>query len=576
MAKRDFRYQRKEKRKMTSRKTTGSLLAMTLLSTFALAYFPLTATASPATLVWLTHWTEPGETAFWDAVIAKYEADHPDVDIQRDAVEFDALYQTIMMRHAAGEDPDIIHQHAMWVPTFANWRTHILAIPDPIVQQDIKDNWKPSTVEGTTYNSIVWGYPTEFNSWALVYDREVFNRRIAELSLPDKATLKGVLDMLEADTPLSYKNLTDAAKLLTKWSTSITQTGFCPFIEGMPEEQRFQFLSLLSSNGGDYVDLAVPEAVFDSTSGYEVMQLYHDLGYVIDTDTTLPGLQPVYDPLNIPDYWWQAWIDETIGMIILPTWMTYVRDAMDVNFDHLGIAPIPIGPSGTESKSMTYNWVNTVSQRAVDKADGTAEAAWAFLQWLNSPKTSGSVATVDGRPIPLGQDVSVMGDFLIYDSIVPSRKSDITNGKVGKTAPGVPLTDDFWFSDFIKFGSPPYGKGDRYFLKGEQAQYQIGLMFERVTLLGEDPITAVNDVADAIGDLAPPNPDILTMAGDVNINGVVEVSDAVSLIVDWGATPAVPKWNRGRSEIYADIPPVIDISDATILSVNYGKVGGSI
>jgi len=497
-------------------------------------------------------------------------------------VEFDALYQTIMMRHAAGEDPDMIHHHAMWIPTFANWRTKILAIPDPSVQQYVTANWKPATVSGSTYKNIVWGYPTEFNSWTLVYNKKVFNDRIAELSDPDKTTLKNVFDKLEAEavpeTALSYTELTNAAKLLTKWEAGrITQTGFCPFIEGMPEEQRFQFLSLLSSNGGDYVDLSVPEAVFDNTKGYEVMQLYHDLGYVIDIDDNpANGKQTVYDPLNIPDYWWQAWIDETIGMIIQPTWMTYVRDAMGANFDHLGIEPIPIGPSGTESRSMTYNWLNTVSQRAVDKADGTAEAAWAFLQWLNTPKDSGSIGTVDGRPIPLGDDVSVMGDFLIYDSIVPSRTTDLTNGRVGDAAPGVPLTDDFWFSEFIKFGSPPYGKGDLAFLKGEQAQYQIGLMFERVTLLGDNPTTAVNDAAKAIGDLALPNPDILTMAGDVDINGVVEVKDAVDLIVDWGATPSVPKWNRGRSEIYADVPPSIDISDATILSVNFGKVGGSI
>lgn len=564
---------------MTLRKTTASLLAMTLLSTFALAYFPLIATASPIKIVWLTHWTEPGETAYWDAVIAKYQTLNPDVIIQRDAVEFDALYQTIMMRHAAGEDPDIMHHHAMWIPTFANWRTMILSVPDPTdVQQYVKDYWTPATADGSTYKNIVWGYPTEFNSWALVYNREVFNRRIAELTGTDKTTLQNVLAKLEADTPLSYTELTDAASLLTKWDTTgITQTGFVPFVEGMPEEQRFQFLSLLASNGGDYVDPAVPEAVFDSTSGYEVMQLYHDLGYVIDTNTTMAGLQTVYDPMNIQDYWWQAWIDETIGMIIQPTWMTYVRDASEANFNHLGIAPIPVGPTQyvidpTASRSMTYNWVNTVSQRAVDKADGTAEAAWAFLRWINEPKSENYI-TVEGVGRPVGDQVSLMGDYLIYDSIVPSRQSDLDNGEV---APDVPLTNDFWFEQFIKFGSPPYGKGDVAFLKGEQAQYQIGLMFERVTLLGDNPTTAVNEAAKAIGDIADPNPDILTMAGDVDINGIVKVADAVWLILDWGATPTSAKWNRGRSDIVEDIPAAINAGDATILSVNFGKVGGSI
>jgi len=569
---------------MTLRKTTASILAITLLSTFALAYFPLTATAQVTKLVWLTHWTEPGEVAYWDAVIAKYQELHPDIIIQRDQVEFEALYQTIMMRHAAGEDPDIIHQHAMWIPTFANWRTNILSVPPtaPIdIQQFVKDNWTPATVNGSTYKDIVWGTPTEFNSWALVYNKVVIQNRINELTGDDRTFLQGVYDKLEADDPLSWdltetSELVRAAKLLTKWEAGrITQTGFCPFVEGMPEEQRFQFLSMLYSNGGEYVDLSVPEALFDSTSGYQIMQLYHDLGYVIDTNTTQAGLQTVYNPMNIPDYWWQAWVDETIGLIILPTWMTYVRDAMGDKFSHLGIAPIPIGPSGTESRSMTYNWVNTVTQRAAN--EGRAQAAWNFLYWLNTPKDKESINVAGPKPglRPIGDQVSYMGDYLIYDSIVPSRTDDLNNGLV---EPGVPLKGpgaDFWFDQFIMFGEN-YGKGDLSFLKGEQAQYQIGLMFEGVTTVAKNPTTAVDEAAHAIGDLASPNPDILTMAGDVTLNGIVREDDAVWVMLDWGATPTSPKWNRGRSEILEDTPPAVNAGDATILAKNFGKVGGSI
>lgn len=542
------------------------MLTIALLSMCALSHFPLTAIASPTTLVWLTHWTEPEEVAYWDAVLAAYKAE-TGVEVRRDAVEFEALYETIMLRHAAGEDPDIIHQHAMWLPTFANWQTHIISVPPSVDQANVRAYWTPSTTSGSTYKSIVWGYPSEFNSWALVYNRALINARIGELSDPDKTTLQNVLNKLEADTPLSYTELTNSAKLLTKWNTTVspyvaTQTGFVPFIEGMPEEQRYQFMSLLWSNGGEYVDLTVPEALFDSTNGYQVMQLYHNLGFVEDTDPA-PGIQPVYDPLNIPDYWYSAWQQETIGMMILPTWMTYVRGAMGDNFGHLGISPIPIGPSGTTSKSVTYNWLNTVTQRAED--EGRATEAWNFLRWLNEPKPAGYIAAL-GRPI--GDQVSMMGDFLIYDSIVPSRTTDLTNGEV---EPGVLLASDFWFSEFIKFGSPPYGRADKPFLKSEEAQYQMGLMFEKVTLLGEDPTTAVNDAAAAI---EPPPPVILPMAGDINIDGPVNVGDAVPYILDFWATPTDPNWNRGRSDI--DDSGQVKLADGGLIVKNWGKVGGSL
>jgi len=582
VAKRDFRYKRKEKRKMKLKKTTASLLTMTLLFTFVSAYLPQIATAQPIEVIWLTHWTEPAEITYWDTVIDQYEYETGyTVDIMMDRVEFDALYQTIMMRHAAGEDPDIMHQHAMWIPTFATWRvppsTSIIAVPDnATVQENVRANWTAAAVAGSTYKSIVWGYPSEFNSWALVYNRYLFTQRIAELTLEGKTEnatlLTNVLAKLDDLTPplspLSYTELTDAASLLTKWewdatlgSYVITQTGFTPFVEGMYEEQRFQFLSMLFSNGGQYLNLVTRQALFDSTAGYQVMQLYRNLGYVIDTNTTAPGLQTVYDPLNLPGYWYEAWADETLAMIILPTWMTGVRGGMGERFSHLGIAPIPVGPSGSASKSMTYNWVNTVSQRAVDKGDGTAEAAWDFLEWINTPKDAGYITAL-GRPI--GDQVSIMGDYLIYDSILPTRISDVDNGEV---SPGVLLTDDFWFSNFSKFAKPPYGVGEVSLLGGQEVQYEVGQMFEGITILNAPVGTTVDIAAANIENILP-------IPGDITLNYDVAIADAVILIIDWDARPwdpvtipPTPPWTRGRSDI--DDDTIVDIDDAVILGTNY-------
>jgi ABC-type glycerol-3-phosphate transport system substrate-binding protein len=198
-------------------------------------------------------------------------------------------------------------------------------------------------------------------------------------------------------------------------------------------------LSLLWSNGGDYLDLAVPETLFDGPEGLEVMQLVYDLGY-IDLRGDLAGIQGCYDPANPWGMWWDSFTAEDgngrLAMMVMPPWMNYLVWAMgEEKFDaNLGISPNPIGPHGTESVSLTYGWLNTVSQKAED--EGRGDAAWDFLRWLNSPKAANEIAP----GIPLTGGVSPMGDFLIMDSQPP--------GKIGDRESGDPRIG-WWLQEFI-------------------------------------------------------------------------------------------------------------------------------
>lgn len=308
-----------------------------------------------------------------------------------------------------------------------------------------------------------------------------------------------------------------------------------------------------------------PRVLFNGIEGTQVMELYHELGYHLKT----------YDPNNMPDYWWQAWVDETIGMMILPTWMTYVRDAMPGTFDHLAIAPIPKGPTaGAESRSATYNWINVVSQRAKDQ--GRADAAWHFLRWINAERPQYDIP-LPGAPtigsVPKGDGVTIMGDYLIRDSIVPSKINDQSNGRLtvddgtGHGTAGPLISEDFWFKGFMDMGKPPYGQSDEPFLTTKEVQYEIGQMFEKVTILAAEPTTAVQDAANKVQLLLP-------MPGDVNIDGNVDIYDAVHMIKDIDATWLSPPevWIRGRSDVNDDL--VVDGADTTTLSTNYGKTGG--
>jgi len=82
---------------------------------------------------------------------------------------------------------------------------------------------------------------------------------------------------------------------------------------------------------------------------------------------------------------------------------------MKENYKDIATAPVPVGPSGDASHSISYSWMTVVNAKAEPAAQ---KAAWDFLAWLNGP-TSG----------PHG--ASAMGDILISMGILPSRSSDV-------------------------------------------------------------------------------------------------------------------------------------------------------
>ena len=75
------------------------------------------------------------------------------------------------------------------------------------------------------------------------------------------------------------------------------------------------------------------------------MQLYADLVESGGTDPSINGLS------NFPS--------GTVGMVIMaPWWRATLRAAEGIDFDtEVGVAPIPVGPSGDEPASMSYTWM---------------------------------------------------------------------------------------------------------------------------------------------------------------------------------------------------------------------------
>jgi multiple sugar transport system substrate-binding protein len=329
----------------------------------------------PVKLVVLTHWGEESLATPMKALLDEYTKAHPNVTIEYQAVTFDQLLTKISTSRAAGTAPDIIHIYNLWMPDFV--KGDALAAPPADVVEDIKANYSPGSVSAVTVNNQIWGYPTEINTWQLVYNKKMFAD--AGLSEPPKtlAELKDYACKLtekNADGTLVHTGLA----VLTGWDSGVVHP----------------FLSLLWSDGGEYLAPDQSKAMFNSPQAKEVLQAYSDM---ISEGCVDPGLGGGFNDF----------VTGKSAMVIMANFFRPdLQNSFVDGYENVGVAPIPVGPSGSASVALQYNWLWTV-----DKTSKNAEEAWKLVKWLNSPRGEGQA--------------SPMGEYLTTAlGAIPSRLSD--------------------------------------------------------------------------------------------------------------------------------------------------------
>ena len=365
------------------KRTRFSFLVMAMLMVFSLLLSSCGGAAAtqapssnePVKLVVLTHWGEESLANPMKALLDEYTKANPNVTIEYQAVTFDQLLTKISTSRAAGTAPDIIHIYNLWMPDFV--KGGALATPPEEVVNDVKANYSPGSVQAVTVNGQVWGYPTEINTWQLVYNKKMFAD--AGLSEPPKtlAELKDYackLTAKKADGTLEHTGLA----VLTGWDSGVVHP----------------FLSLLWSDGGQYLSPDLSKAEFNSPQSKEILQTYSDM---IKEGCVDPGLGGGFNDF----------VTGKSAMVIMANFFrSDLKNSFVDGYDNVGVAPIPVGPSGNKSVALQYNWLWTV-----DKSSKNAAAAWKLVQWLNTPRGQGKA--------------SPMGEYLTSAlGAIPSRLSD--------------------------------------------------------------------------------------------------------------------------------------------------------
>ncbi|GAB3597299.1 extracellular solute-binding protein [Microbacterium tumbae] len=322
-------------------------------------------------LTFLSHYgSDPFKTGIGE-LIDQWNEENPDIQVTSQAVNFDELLTTLNVRQTGGRGADIVSSYSLWGGQLQ--ANGVLSAPPEDVAADITDNYSPAALASvTTGDGQILGYPTEFNTYALFYNKQILAD--AGYDAPP-ATWDELVEIADATTEKDGSGNTIVQGL------SLIQDG--------DNHTVHPFLSLLDSADGEFLASDGTSAMDDSAE--EVMQLEADLA---ETGATSTSIMPT-----------KAFPTGGVAMAVQAGWwIGSLKASMGDDYADVGVAPIP-GPEAGDVGSLAYSFFTGVNSGSQHQ-----EEAWEFLSWLNSHENA------DG--------VTALGDFLATQGLIPPRTAD--------------------------------------------------------------------------------------------------------------------------------------------------------
>ncbi|MGQ9489990.1 MAG: ABC transporter substrate-binding protein [Anaerolineae bacterium] len=375
--------------------TVFSVLMIVMLVLSACTSIPQTPAQPPAetpkaqptvTLRW-AFWGSPEEAASHKLVADAFMKIHPEIKIETWNEPWDNYFTKIQALWASG-DPNAVPDIAFLWPTPKYAAEGVLENLDPYIQKsgyNLNDYWG-GLLESAKYKGSVYGLPRDIEVNILYYNKDLFDK--AGVKYPDESW--------------TWDDLLAAAEKLTVKDASGKVTRYALAMEGG------KYSKWVNQNGGaildDYVNpskcmLAEPKSI-------EAIQFFADMmnkGYAMrDADLSQAGGDAA------------VFVSGQAAMIIQNTSRVSAFNAAKMNYD-VAVVPIPKGgkrwnPAGGAA------WV--MSAKSANK-----EAAWTFLQWLQSTDGGQKLYTERGEIFPALQSTANSPAFLTKQP--PANKKGI-------------------------------------------------------------------------------------------------------------------------------------------------------
>ncbi len=295
----------------------------------------------PVKLTFWNYWDgKNGETI--QALVDRYNAEHPDVEIENVFVGWNELLPKLQLAVAGGDRPDLAAADMVWMPYLAKSGA-LVPLDGFIAASEIAiDDFYPALLNVNTYDDQMYGLPVSTNNLELFINTDL----VAAAGLDPAAP------------PTTWAELMDYATQCANPDEGIvgmelyTQTG-----EGLT----WQYQVYLWQAGGDFLSEDLSQAAFNSDAGLRALQYWLDL---IDA-----GAYAISD--------WGLFGQGQACMVMDGSWMVGIW-ADTAPFEWT-TAKMPYPEDGEPATNMGGEHIFIMSN---DEA--RQQAAWDFIQWVTS------------------------------------------------------------------------------------------------------------------------------------------------------------------------------------------------
>lgn len=366
---------------------------------------PLTAFADgEKTKVTFYMWAADAEQEFDRAIVAQYEEEHPDIDIEENYIPYAEYLSKINTMAAAGSMPDIFNLPEGNVFEWGE-KGALLDLKPLYDNAGVKP--EDVSVDSAIFStdSQIWSVGYNVTTMCMYYNKDMLME--AGIDLPST----------DAASPWSWDEFVENAKKITKDSNGNgpDDEGFDPdsisvYGTMMPTDW-VKFVALLHTNGvgilneaGDALGISTPE-------GIEVIQAIADLGNTIHCAPSSAMAKGAFSDASA------MLMNGQVAMVIDGGWAlaNYTNEGFDV-----GVAPIP---AFQQAADMSWTAGLCMSPNAAEN-----EAAFDFYQYFTNFTNSIDAA--------LNQGVSLGGlpqTLEVFDGGENEQKWISTYSKVDAT-----------------------------------------------------------------------------------------------------------------------------------------------
>jgi len=350
------------------------------------------AEAGPTTITW-AFWGSPEEAASHERVAEIFMEGNPDIQIETFNEPWGDYFTKVQALWASGDSEAIPDVLFLW-PTPRYAAEGVLENLDSYIEEsgyNLDDYW-PGLLESASYEGSVYGFPRDIGFSILYYNKDLFDAAGVEYPTEN----------------WRWDDLAAAAEALTVTDDNGRTTQYGLAIEGGKYAEW-----ILENNGGILDDLVNPSTcTLNQPEAVAGIQYFSDLlenGYAMrDADLSQAGGDA------------GVFLSGQAAMIIQNASRISAFNEAGMNYD-VAVVPYPEGGKRWASAGGAA-WV-------MSSGSDNKDAAWTFLEWLQSTDGGQMAYTESGEIFPALKSVAQSDAFLNQDQPPENRQAFLVQGE---------------------------------------------------------------------------------------------------------------------------------------------------